>query len=215
VNKQKLKAAILIFISLTVTACAQPKNEININELIAKTTDKMKKQNYPEALADCNKALMAKPNSAIILAIRSSIKIATNDTIGALSDASNAIAIDSNCAPAYEVRYAIRMSNDKQGALADISKLIGLTPEHAMNYFYRGTLELSVGKDFEASQDFNKAINMLNLEIEKNPNSPIAYYSRGMANGVAKNYEQACDDFKKAESLGVSQAKEFIGWYCK
>lgn len=63
-------------------------------------------------------------------------------------------------------------------------------------------------KQEEALQDFNKA-------IEINSDYSDAYLGRGTSKYNLKDYEGACNDWRKASSLGNTQATVQIEKYCK
>jgi Tfp pilus assembly protein PilF len=62
--------------------------------------------------------------------------------------------------------------------------------------------------------DYKSAISDYSKVISMNPESSDAYYNRGAAFQYAGD-KKACDDWRKAQSLGNKRAGEMISKYCK
>jgi tetratricopeptide (TPR) repeat protein len=100
-------------------------------------------------------------------------------------------------------------SGDIDGAMASYTKAIELNPSYYKAYNNLGILKASALKNFpEAIADFTKA-------IEIDPNLPDAWLSRGTCWLGLKQLDKACPDWRKAQSLGNTQATQMLEKYCR
>ena len=135
-------------------------------------------------------------------------------------------------------------SQDFEGALRDYNKAIEIKPENSVAYISRGTLKFLHLHDYKgAIEDFDKAIELNPLDtialqnrarlkselrdyagamqdyskiIELNPGSGKSYHARGRIKFFYMNDKSsACDDWKKADELGIADIKELLEKYCK
>lgn len=85
---------------------------------------------------------------------------------------------------------------------------INLYSQTAEEYFERGFVKAHLKKYEEAIEDFTKA-------IEINPNFAMAYYNRGGVKNLTGDTDGACNDWRKALSLGLKDVLYFINQNCK
>ena len=64
-------------------------------------------------------------------------------------------------------------------------------------------------------KNYSKAMIDFTKAIEINPNIPEAYYNRGLIYYYFENKYKACEDWRKAHSLGDLNAKDLLDKYCK
>ena len=137
----------------------------------------------------------------------------------AVSDYNRAIIIDSTFAPAYNNRAfaRIRHYGDKETSIyllklarKDLEKVIalnqGIPATARFEYFFNlGLLDLYQSEYMSAKLSFDTA-------IAANPGIAKIYYYRGAANFLARYYQRAALDFKKASELGFLSAEtpEFL-----
>ena len=53
------------------------------------------------------------------------------------------------------------------------------------------------------------------MTVALDSNKDVAYFNRGMAKYLIKDYNAACIDWSKAGELGNSDSYDFIKKYCK
>ena len=144
----------------------------------------------------------------------------------AFEDLDRALELDPELASAYVGRAIAFLARGQQGdmelALAELSRGIDLRPDLASAYFSRGLIYSELGdwngslRDFQRSQDLKPANATYNstlclqMSIVGNPESALQYCdwalaiepeglaldSRGLANALAGNTEQAIRDFE-------------------
>ena len=100
------------------------------------------------------------------------------------------------------------IGNEKMEALQDFNKAIDLKPGFINAYYNRGNYYLSEKEYHEAIADYTHA-------IELKTDYSAAYYNRGLAAFYKGNKQAACDDFKKAATLGFTPAKTAISQLCE
>ena len=86
---------------------------------------------------------------------------------------------------------------DYDGAIADYTKAIDLDPNFASAYNNRANSKVRLKNYIGAIFDYNKAIDL-------DPNFASAYNNRGIANFLIGGKKSACEDGRKAQSLGYN-----------
>ena len=92
-------------------------------------------------------------------------------------------------------------------ALLYYNKAIEAAPYYAMAYFNRGTM-LGQNKQYQQS------LSDLTNAIKYDPDFSESYLNRGLAYFYTKDMDNACIDWKKAESMGNLKAKDAVRIYC-
>ena len=96
-----------------------------------------------------------------------------------------------------------------KNALVDFNKAIELKPNFAKAIFGRACVKYKTNDYYGAITDCSK---LIDLELVFDP---LIYFIRGHSKIQLLDYEGACEDFKKADELGVPLAAEAITDYCK
>jgi tetratricopeptide (TPR) repeat protein len=166
--------------------------------------------NLKLALNDYNYAIKLENDHAEFYRNRGSTKDNMGDFEGAISDLSKAIELYPDYASAYMDRAGARAKardKDLDGAINDIDKAIEIAPEYWEAFYRRGVLLRMKGDHAKAIDDFDKCIG----KVSKNDR---AYLYRGLSKNELGLLEEACEDWKMAESLGNSQAASMAKRYC-
>ncbi|GAX36364.1 serine/threonine-protein kinase [Nodularia sp. NIES-3585] len=131
-------------------------------------------------------------------------KYQAGDYQAAVEDFTQAIALDSKSALAYNKRgNAFYQLGEYQQAKADSSKAIELNPQNANAYYDRGFSLYELGKYKEAIADYTKA-------IELNPGNVFAYYGRGLALVKLQENKEANEDFSTAIRLKPDYIEAYL-----
>jgi len=108
----------------------------------------------------------------------------------------------------YKRGYDKFRNNDKEGALADQNKAIELDSKNFKAYHERAVINVNQKKFAEAIKDLENAIRL-------NPDDKEYYFGMGYAYVELGDKISAKKLFEKAHSMGHSQAKIAINYYCK
>ena len=136
------------------------------------------------------------------------------DHYGAISDYTKAIEIDPNDSTAYYNRGLAKHNlKDYYGAISDYTKAIKLDPRNTDALDNRGLAKHNLEDYYGAISDYTRV-------IEINPDDGFTYSNRGITKGIGFNDDEgACDDFKKAASLGYQYRIDWLetseGKWCK
>ena len=95
---------------------------------------------------------------------------------------------------------------DHYGAISDFSKAIEIRPA-VDAYNNRANRKVNIEDYYGAISDFNKA-------LEMNPYSEIVFKNRGIAKEYLGDMKGACDDWRKASSLGNESTAEWVRDQC-
>ena len=97
--------------------------------------------------------------------------------------------------------------DDYQGAINDYTMVIKLNPKDEDAFFNRGLMHDNLKEYDLAIADYSESIKL-------KPQGD-AYYNRGCAKHDSGDKVGACQDWKKAASMGYSKAETYIFKYCK
>ena len=178
-----------------------------------RANDKADKGNYYEAISDYTKAIKFNPRNADAYYNRGNSKSALKDYSGAILDYTKSIEINPQVDAYYNRGLAKHDVKDYSGAISDATKVIEINPQYAEAYANRGLAKHNLEDYYGAMFDYTKA-------IELNPRYGLAYSNRGITKGIGFNDDEgACDDFKKAASLGYQYRINWLetseGKWCK
>ena len=158
---------------------------------------KAKRGDHYGAIADYTKVIEINPNDGDAYFNRALSKSKLKDVYGSISDYTKAIEINPNDEMAYYNRGLNKQKlKDHYGAISDATKVIEINPQYAKAYANRALAKHDLKNYYGAISDYTKA-------IEINPSYGLAYSNRGITKGIGFNDDEgACNDFKKAASLG-------------
>ncbi len=189
-------------------------NANNNNFYFKRGVEKQNKGDSYGAISDFTKAIEINPQHADAYYNRGNAKHKLEDYDGAISDYTKAIEINPQDADAYNNRGWIKEKlKVYNGAISDFTKAIEINPQDADAYYNRGKAKHKL-------EDYDGAISDYTKGIEINPSFAVAYSARGITKGIGfKDIKGACDDFKKAASLGYQYAISWLetskGKWCK
>jgi tetratricopeptide (TPR) repeat protein len=128
---------------------------------------------------------------------------------GALEDYDRALEIDDKNPEIWLNRGIVKEKmNDLKGAFADYTTAIERDEKYVKAWLNRGNVLNKQGRFKEASEDYTVAITF-------SPDYAIAYYNRAIALQKQKQTVLACEDLKKAESLGHAVHEKVTKEICK
>ena len=140
-------------------------------------------------------------------------KYQEKDFYGAISDLTKAVELDPEYVEANEpatVYFFLGVSKFNlklySEAIIDLDKSIQFKPNF-LNFFFRGSSKARLNNHQEAIIDFDKS-------IEIDPSYAKAYFFRGGSKLAEKDPIGACNDWKKAASLGDKRATSLVSDYC-
>ncbi|NOT76162.1 MAG: tetratricopeptide repeat protein [Cyclobacteriaceae bacterium] len=192
---------------------------------------KLKSQDSPGALNDFNAALKLDPDNS--LAIHNIATIRSAEGESSTSEKLLTQAIEKNNAlpyPRAERAYQRLQRNDLAGALEDYNEVVRMEPKDGENYLNRGLVKeklkdlkgaladyskaielddtnekswVSHGNVLSKLHRWNEAIEDYSIAISLASDYGLAYYNQAIAYQSTGKLDEACNDLKKAESLGV------------
>ena len=134
----------------------------------------------------------------------------------AIQDYNKVIELDPDDSGAYFNRGNVKYElEDYYGAIEDYNKAIELEPDDAYGYYFRGNAKFKLEDYYGAIEDYNKA-------IELEPDDAYPYYFRGNAKSELGRINASivdmtivpCEDWKKAASLGHTNAANLVKTRC-
>ena len=157
---------------------------------------------YNKALADYDEAIRLQPK-AVYYNNRASVLMKLEDFEAAIADYNQACALDSTYYIALNNRgLAYMKTADFELAVDDFTACIRLNPSYYQAYTNRGIAYYKL-REFEKSlSDFDKVVSL-------NPNG-MAYLHRGNIKDMLEDKAGACEDWSRAEALGVKSASESL-----
>lgn len=151
---------------------------------------------YERADTAFNELLRYYPNFDNGYIGRARQRLATADTVGAMSDIEKALSINKNALNAYILRadIAINSAKDYNSALEDMNVAIRLQPKFAGLYINRAFLRYNLDDYFGAMADYDYA-----LQLE--PLNQTALFNRGLLLTEVSANDRALDDFTRVIEL--------------
>lgn len=195
--KKSITAALLV---LVFWSCA--------NEETKKGDDYFREGNYQEAVNAYSEILSIDPSNVQMLYGRARAREEMQNLEGAIQDYKKALTYDDR-----NVRVLIGLGDiyykqkDFANALFYYEQATGFEKNNAYALFKEGRAHHKLGNVKEAMDLYNNA-------LRENKKLGEAYLFRGALKVSQKNKRSACEDFRKAKSLGVSGADGAIGSYC-
>ena len=153
---------------------------------------------FRQAIADFDKSIRLKPDSAAAFAGRARAKFSLRDFAGALSDYNEAIRLSPASAVPYIERAHVYLSMGKADAsVSDLTEAIRLDPKNAVAFNNRGLAYRKKGELDRAYQDYSSAIAI-------NPAYALAYANRGYLQSARGRRKAAVSDLQQALFLDPS-----------
>lgn len=201
----------------------------------------LKRESYPAALEDFDKAASINPSNSEVYFTRAYTKYLLDNLEGAIDDYNKVIKLDSSSFKSYiNVGNIYGSLGYGDVAIKNFDKAVNLQPENPDGYFNRGNQKLIMGDlhagilDLEKSLSIdNKNVNALFLladlkikaddnlgalgiynrilEVEENPK---ALFSRAKIYLKLEDKNRACTDLNRAGELGYHDAYALINKYC-
>lgn len=121
----------------------------------------------------------------------------------ALKDLNKAIELEPNNAEAYIKRGSVKgyLMLNETDILQDFNKALELEPNNAKALVNRGIIKINLQREEEATEDFNKALELLNEAIRLDPNNDESYSDRARAKIGLKQIDEGLEDLNKAIEL--------------
>jgi len=162
---------------------------------------------YTQALADYDKAIQLDPQN-MVYADRAIVKENININDGSIVDdfITHIDAFYNDDFYTFYLGTHFFIINNMNEALNYLNKAISIKPEGDY-YLMRGKANFAAKNIEKAISDYSEAINIKSDDGE-------AYYFRGTAKGEKLDKYGACDDWKKAESLGYKDPNGYIRDIC-
>jgi tetratricopeptide (TPR) repeat protein len=141
--------------------------------------------------------------------MRAKCKFELQDFKGSLKDWNVLVDALPKDEEAWIMRGATKIQlNDFSSAIADLDEAIRINPKNPVSYCYRGLAKGSNKMIAEGLKD-------LDYSIKLKFDYAAAYVNRAALRMAAKDKEGACEDLKKAETLGSENAMKLYDKYCK
>ena len=184
------------------------------------------KPDYQIAINTLTTAILLEPRAAKLFKLRSDYKFKNSQKLSALLDINKAIDLDQTNASFYYNRGIIRFTmGDFRSSLNDINSAIEIEKTNFVYFQFRGNVFYNLKRYNQAYTDYSTTLNLIFQEIAKtksslSPNSPLnislreTLLLRGMSLVQENKPYDGCDDFKRAQQMGESKARNYIRQYC-
>lgn len=153
-------------------------------------SEKVKKQQYEEALRDLTRAVDLNPKFAEPYFNRGLAYLNLKSFDKAVAEFNEALDREPEYASAYYNRGLVLQKKRKfELAIQDYSKTIALQPEHKQAHYRLGEAYIRQNRHTDALVEFDKVLQL-------DPTDYWAYYWKALANDKLKNYPEAIDAYK-------------------
>ena len=169
---------------------------------------KLRLNDYQGALDILDKAIKLCPDSAVYLGMRGRAYLGLGKYDLAMRDFDKAVGLNQNSVDAFLGRGMAYYSKNKyQEAFDDLTKAIDLNERLSDAYLYRAYSCEGMQKNQSALYDY--------MKVQKlKPGDPLAFYKCGLLRNEMGDKKSACADFKRAASMGHSEAQDYAN-QCK
>ncbi|GAH46582.1 unnamed protein product, partial [marine sediment metagenome] len=132
-----------------------------------------------------------------------------NDYPGAIADYDSAIFLNNNDPELYLNRGMTKEKiSEFNSAMKDYEVANLLDPDNPKIYYQIGNVHFKLER-------FKVSINYYTKSISLDPEQSNVYYNRGLAYHNKNDHNKACQDMKKAQSLGLEASIQFINKHCE
>ena len=211
------------------------KKEVISNVFLNRSKIRRESGAFREALSDCNKAILLKPEEPEAYCNKGVIYERIGMISKAIENYGKAISLNRKYASAYYNRGSVFGAEGIiSKAIEDLNKAISINPEVALSYYNRAIAFKKIGQIEKAIQDYDKVIDIdpdfaqaycnrgvafaetgkfdnaiddLNNAIRLNPNLGDAYFARAIFFTDMRKFKKAIEDFGKC--IGLSPGKTF------
>jgi tetratricopeptide (TPR) repeat protein len=167
------------------------------------------KKNNEQALADFSLAVKIDPENGLAYYHRGNLYLLLEQYNQAVSDFNLCRDLEFK---QPELFYYKGLAEQKTGAIEEsiqsLEHFLTLKPKHNQAAY-------ALANILARTQKYDQAILYYNQVIEAEPAFANAYLNRGNAFLFLNEIEKACNDWAKADELGIEAAKEMLGKYCR
>lgn len=157
--------------------------------LYYKATAQTELKDYAGADSTFKVLMRAYPRFEEGMVARARASLLQGDTVKAITDIGDALAISKNLTNAYLMRADIySQRRDWPHALADLNEAMRLAPKEPNLYINRAFVRYNSDDYFGAMSDYNYA-------LELNPGNRAAIFNRALLRTEVKDYDRAVEDF--------------------
>ncbi|MCH2234124.1 MAG: tetratricopeptide repeat protein [Crocinitomicaceae bacterium] len=165
--------------------------------------------NDETSLKDINTAISLSQNSATLFYKRGLIKKETGDLEGAAEDYESASNIDSNhFEAAYNLVFTNILLGEYDEAMTNVSSIKDNEWDNPNYWNLKGNVAI-------LNSQYESAIEFFDMSISYQNDYAQAYYGRGIAYLLTDKPIQACEDFSRSSSYGLTEAEEVQGFFCR
>ena len=164
---------------------------------------------FTNASLDYDRAIQLKPDFYRPYYNRALLKIAQNNTDGALKDFAEAIKLNGKNAEIYVSRGQLLAAlNQTDAALSDFQEAIKYDTHNAAAWYNQGNLLFQ-------RELFEQAVNSFQTATKNDPSFGKAFHALGIAQLMQQQQDLGCLNLKQALKLGYTSSKVAIEQYCK
>lgn len=190
-----------VLLTISVGFCQSGK------EFLDRGREKIKLNNYGDAIADFTKAIEIDSQNVDAFFLRGSMKIIIDDCKGGIADLGKAMQIKSSADHQNKDMKSGADSQNRTEEKTNKNNMDKILPNNSCIYCHTGYANAKLDNPLVAISWYDKA-------IEADPKSGETFYKRGIAKLLIGKREDGCSDLGKATELGYKQAKEALKNYC-
>lgn len=164
---------------------------------------------FTNASLDYDRAIQLKPDFYRPYYNRALLKIAQNNTDGALKDFAEAIKLNSKNAEIYVSRGQLLAAlNQTDAALIDFREAVKYDTHNAAAWYNQGNLLFQ-------RELFEEAVSSFQTATKNDPSFGKAFHALGIAQLMQEQKDLGCLNLKQAQKLGYTSSKVAIEQYCQ
>ncbi|WP_298791015.1 tetratricopeptide repeat protein [uncultured Allomuricauda sp.] len=167
-----------------------------------------KLRNFKIALEFIDKAIALEPLQELLFSAKAIYLVDLDSFDGARESIQKALDINPNNPKSISISGFVEYHAEKfDNALQILNFCIERFPDFQDSYAFRSTVHLVMGDIEKGELDNNKC-------LELNPDSKRYFLNKGIINLKKGNKELACNNFKKAEEIGIYESKKWLREHC-